>query len=98
MNEPIYTNENISKNIDADLFYQIQCFSKRNNISVYRVMLSTYCALLHQMTNAEEIIVGIPINTRPHTEEGNVFGYFVNTLPIRITIEKGIHLRGYLTR
>ncbi|HDR6315510.1 TPA: amino acid adenylation domain-containing protein [Bacillus thuringiensis] len=98
MNGPIYTNENISKNIDADLFYQIQCFAKRNNISVYRVMLSTYCALLHQMTNAEEIIVGIPINTRTQTEEGNAFGYFVNTLPIRITIEKGDTFRGILNK
>ncbi|PEY62862.1 non-ribosomal peptide synthetase [Bacillus cereus] len=89
MNEKRYTDKNISKNINSDLFYQIQCFAKKNNISIYRVMLSTYCTLLHQMTNAEEIIVGIPINTRPHTEERNTFGYFVNTLPIRITIEKG---------
>ncbi|MED3685585.1 amino acid adenylation domain-containing protein [Bacillus thuringiensis] len=89
MNEKRYTDQNISKNINSDLFYQIQCFAKKNNISIYRVMLSTYCTLLHQMTNAEEIIVGIPINTRPHTEERDTFGYFVNTVPIRITIEKG---------
>ncbi|SEJ42897.1 non-ribosomal peptide synthetase [Bacillus thuringiensis] len=98
MNEKRYTDKNISKNINSDLFYQIQCFAKKNNISIYRVMLSTYCTLLHQMTNAEEIIVGIPINTRPHTEERNTFGYFVNTLPIRITIEKGDTFKGILNK
>ncbi|MEB9164088.1 condensation domain-containing protein, partial [Bacillus cereus] len=98
MNEKRYTDQNISKNINSDLFYQIQCFAKKNNISIYRVMLSTYCTLLHQMTNAEEIIVGIPINTRPHTEERNTFGYFVNTVPIRITIEKGETFKGILNK
>ncbi|PFV28060.1 non-ribosomal peptide synthetase [Bacillus thuringiensis] len=98
MNEKRYTDKNISKNINSDLFYQIQCFAKKNNISIYRVMLSTYCTLLHQMTNAEEIIVGIPINTRPHTEERNTFGYFVNTLPIRITIAKGETFKGILNK
>ncbi|PEW56344.1 non-ribosomal peptide synthetase [Bacillus cereus] len=98
MNEKRYTDKNISKNINSDLFYQIQCFAKENNISIYRVMLSTYCTLLHQMTNAEEIIVGIPINTRPHTEERNTFGYFVNTVPIRITIEKGDTFKGILNK
>ncbi|WP_074625135.1 non-ribosomal peptide synthetase [Bacillus cereus] len=98
INEKRYTDKNISKNINSDLFYQIQCFAKKNNISIYRVMLSTYCTLLHQMTNAEEIIVGIPINTRPHTEERNTFGYFVNTLPIRITIEKGDAFKGILNK
>ncbi|PEZ37093.1 non-ribosomal peptide synthetase [Bacillus cereus] len=98
INEKRYTDKNISKNINSDLFYQIQCFAKKNNISIYRVMLSTYCTLLHQMTNAEEIIVGIPINTRPHTEERNTFGYFVNTVPIRITIEKGETFKGILNK
>ncbi|MCU7668197.1 non-ribosomal peptide synthetase [Bacillus thuringiensis] len=98
MNEKRYTDKNISKNINSDLFYQIQCFAKKNNISIYRVMLSTYCTLLHQMTNAEEIIVGIPINTRPHTEERDTFGYFVNTVPIRITIEKGETFKGILNK
>lgn len=98
MNEKRYTDKNISKNINSDIFYQIQCFAKKNNISIYRVMLSTYCTLLHQMTNAEEIIVGIPINTRPHTEERNTFGYFVNTVPIRITIEKGETFKGILNK
>ncbi|PGQ95518.1 hypothetical protein COA25_31945, partial [Bacillus cereus] len=46
-NEQRYTNKNISKSIDSALFYQIQCFAKKNNISIYRVMLSTYCTLLH---------------------------------------------------
>ncbi|PFJ19175.1 non-ribosomal peptide synthetase [Bacillus cereus] len=98
MNEQRYTDKNISKNINSDIFYQIQCFAKKNNISIYRVMLSTYCTLLHQMTNAEEIIVGIPINTRPHTEERNTFGYFVNTVPIRITLEKGETFKGILNK
>ncbi|PEP89080.1 non-ribosomal peptide synthetase [Bacillus toyonensis] len=72
--------------IDADLTYAIHHFSKRHRISKYRVLLSIYIVLLHQMTNQTDLVVGIPVNMRErNTQEQDVFGYFVNTVPLRIT-------------
>jgi fengycin family lipopeptide synthetase D len=81
-----YSGECISKTIDSNIYLQVKSFSEKNKVSMYRVMLSAYFSLLHQMTNAQEMIVGMPINTRPRSKEGDVFGYFVNTLPIRISM------------
>ncbi|MGG0262892.1 condensation domain-containing protein, partial [Bacillus mycoides] len=53
--------------------------------SKYRVLLSMYIVLLHQMTNQTDLIVGMPINMRErNTQEQDVFGYFVNTIPMRV--------------
>ncbi|PGA47457.1 non-ribosomal peptide synthetase, partial [Bacillus pseudomycoides] len=56
--------------------------------SMYRVMLSAYFSLLHQMTNSQDMVVGMPINTRPRSQEADTFGYFINTLPIIVSISK----------
>ncbi|MFC9541874.1 amino acid adenylation domain-containing protein [Lysinibacillus sp. NPDC056959] len=65
----------------------IEQFSKGNKVSSYRVWLSIYIVLLHQMTNQTDLVVGMPINTRSRDEEDmEVFGYFVNTVPLRIAL------------
>ncbi|OPA10890.1 non-ribosomal peptide synthetase [Bacillus cereus] len=71
--------------LDLPLNYAVHDFSKKHNISKYRVLLSIYIVLLHQMTNQTDLIVGIPINMRErNTQEQDVFGYFVNTIPLRV--------------
>lgn len=71
------------------LNYNLNCavheFSKIHYISKYRILLSVYIVLLHTMTNQTDFIVGMPINMRErNTQEQNVFGYFVNTIPLRV--------------
>ncbi|HDR8111928.1 TPA: amino acid adenylation domain-containing protein [Bacillus cereus] len=71
--------------IDTELTDALHHFAKAHRISTYRVLLSIYIVLLHQMTNQTDLVVGMPINMRErHTQEQDVFGYFVNTVPLRI--------------
>lgn len=71
--------------IDCNLNCAVHDFSKKHSISKYRVLLSMYIVLLHQMTNQTDLIVGMPINMRErNTQEQDVFGYFVNTIPMRV--------------
>ncbi|PFA86222.1 non-ribosomal peptide synthetase [Bacillus cereus] len=71
--------------LDLNLNCAVHDFSRKHNISKYRVLLSMYIVLLHQMTNQTDLIVGMPINMRErNTEEQDVFGYFVNTIPMRV--------------
>ncbi|HDR6246264.1 TPA: amino acid adenylation domain-containing protein [Bacillus cereus] len=82
-----YKEGAFQSSIDANLTYAIHHFAKRHGISTYRVLLSIYIVLLHQMTNQTDVVVGMPINMRErNTQEQNVFGYFVNTVPLCITV------------
>ncbi|MCQ6331648.1 condensation domain-containing protein, partial [Bacillus cereus] len=72
--------------IDTELTDAIHHFAKTHGISMYRVLLSIYIVLLHHMTNQTDLVVGMPINMRErNTQEQDVFGYFVNTVPLRIS-------------
>lgn len=71
--------------LDFNLNCAVHDFSRKHNISKYRILLSMYIVLLYQMTNQTDLIVGMPINMRErNTEEQDVFGYFVNTIPMRV--------------
>lgn len=71
--------------LDFNLNCAVHDFSKKHSISKYRVLLSIYIFLLHQMTNQTDLIVGMPINMRErNTQEQDVFGYFINTIPMRV--------------
>ncbi|PGR94288.1 non-ribosomal peptide synthetase [Bacillus pseudomycoides] len=83
-----HSGDCISKIIDKNVFIKIKDFAKKNKVSMYRVMLSAYFSLLHQMTNSQDMVVGMPINTRPRSQEADTFGYFINTLPIIVSISK----------
>ncbi|MGQ7189331.1 condensation domain-containing protein, partial [Escherichia sp. HC-CC] len=48
--------------IDTKLTDAIHHFAKTHRISTYRVLLSIYIVLLHQMTNQTNLVVGMPIN------------------------------------
>ncbi|PEO00751.1 non-ribosomal peptide synthetase [Bacillus cereus] len=81
-----YKEEAYQAIIDADLTCAITHFAERHRISKYRVLLSVYIVLLHQMTNQTDVVVGMPINMRErNTQEKDVFGYFVNTVPLYVT-------------
>ncbi|HDW3057338.1 TPA: amino acid adenylation domain-containing protein [Bacillus cereus] len=72
--------------IDTELTDAIHHFAKTHRISTYRVLLSIYIVLLHHMTNQTDLVVGMPINMRErNTQEQGAFGYFVNTVPLRIS-------------
>ncbi|QWH64186.1 amino acid adenylation domain-containing protein (plasmid) [Bacillus mycoides] len=73
------------KILDFNLNCAVHDFSKKHSISKYRILLSMYIVLLHHMTNQTDLIVGMPINMRErNTQEQDVFGYFVNTIPMRV--------------
>ncbi|MDG0949983.1 condensation domain-containing protein [Bacillus paranthracis] len=80
-----YKEEAYQTILDFNLNCAVRDFCNTHSISQYRVLLSVYIVLLHQMTNQTDVVVGMPINMRePNTRERDIFGYFVNTVPLRI--------------
>jgi amino acid adenylation domain-containing protein len=55
--------------------------------------LAAYFVLLHRYTGQSDIVVGTPIANRGRVELEQLIGYFVNTLPIRVSFGK--HLTFY---
>lgn len=53
----------------------------------YVLMLSAYYVLLHKCSGQEDILIGTPITNRDKTTLENVFGFFLNTIVLRVKLK-----------
>lgn len=57
--------------------------ARSQKVSLFTVLLAAFKTLLHRYTDAEDIVVGIPVSGRHHEELAPLLGYFSNTLALR---------------
>lgn len=65
---------------------KINSLANKLGITPYMILLSSYYVLLKKYTSQEDIIIGTPTVGRNVADLYNVIGMFVNTLPLRISI------------
>jgi len=70
--------------------------SKEENISLFGILLGVYAIMLQKYSGEEDICIGTPIASRPHSELENILGMFVNTLVIRLKFERNYTFREFL--
>jgi amino acid adenylation domain-containing protein len=58
-------------------------FARGEGVTVNMVLLAGFAALLHRVTGAPDVAIGIPVAGRDHPDLRNLIGFFVNTLTIR---------------
>lgn len=69
----------LSKSLSDD----VRKISVQENITVFMTLLAAFIALLHRYCNQDDIVVGVPVAGRNHTETENLIGFFVNSIIIR---------------
>ena len=57
--------------------------------TLFMVLLTAYCVLLHRLSGQREVIVNTPVRGRDTPELERVMGFFVNALPLRVELENG---------
>ncbi|WP_346095402.1 non-ribosomal peptide synthetase/type I polyketide synthase [Streptomyces olivaceiscleroticus] len=68
--------------LDAELSARVHTLAREHNVTAFMVLLAAYYALLHRYTGQDDIIVGSPVTGRTQEEFNQVYGYFVNPLPL----------------
>jgi amino acid adenylation domain-containing protein len=71
-----------SKNLSKDF----KKLSLKNGSSFFSGLLSVYALLLHKITGADDLIIGIPAAEQPTSGHNNLVGHYVNLLPVRIKL------------
>lgn len=69
--------------IDPERTRQLESLAREHGASLYMVLLGAFSVLLHRLTEAEDLIVGLPVAGRPGADSDDVVGMFVNSLPLR---------------
>ncbi len=76
----------ISFDIDNELFTALQKISKKENATMFVLLLTVFNVLLNKYSNSNDILIGTPSAGRIRSELENLIGLLVNTLVLRTNI------------
>ena len=78
-----FTGKHIQLSLSSDLSKNLIDLSKHEHTTLYMVLLSVFNVLIGRYSMQEDVVIGTGIANRPHHQLEEVFGFFVNTLPLR---------------
>jgi amino acid adenylation domain-containing protein len=84
--------------IDPALLAALKHLGQAEHATLFMTLLAAYYAFLHRYTGQTEFIVGTPVNGRTRPETRGMFGLFVNSVPMRCTVEGADTVRDLLAR
>lgn len=64
----------------------------KNNATLFMVLFSAYSILLSKLSGQEDLVIGVPVAGRRHSDIENMAGLFINTLPVRCRIDGRDHV------
>ncbi|PZE20567.1 non-ribosomal peptide synthetase [Paenibacillus xerothermodurans] len=83
-----FHGDRVSMSVSAGLKDKLHILADANGATLFMVLLATYYALLARYTGQDDIVVGTPAAGRNHGDLGGIVGMFVNTLPLRMRINR----------
>ncbi|MGE5499243.1 MAG: amino acid adenylation domain-containing protein [Syntrophothermus sp.] len=93
-----YCGRTFNFNIPAEITSALKELSRHQGITIYSLLVSAYLILLHKYSGQSDIIIGTPASGRTDPRFSDTVGYFVNPLPLRSRLVKGITLKNFLSR
>ncbi|HEX6184594.1 MAG TPA: amino acid adenylation domain-containing protein [Pyrinomonadaceae bacterium] len=84
--------------VEGEVADALARLSQAEGATLFMTLLAAFQTLLHRHTGLSDIIVGSPIANRGRAELEGLIGFFVNTLALRATFERGETFRGLLRR
>jgi len=62
--------------------------ARRTDTTLYMVMCAAYLVLLWRLTGQRDLLLGTPVAGRSRLEVQGLVGFFVNLLPMRVTLDE----------
>ncbi|MDI5965470.1 non-ribosomal peptide synthetase/type I polyketide synthase [Streptantibioticus silvisoli] len=86
---PVLTHNGASEffRLDPELTAAVHTVAREHNATPFMVLLSAYYLLLHRWSGQDDLIVGSPVSGRTREEDASVYGYYVNPLPLYVSLE-----------
>jgi amino acid adenylation domain-containing protein len=69
--------------IPREQAFSIQALSRRENVTMFMLLLTAFKTLLYRYTGQRDLLVGSPIANRTRVETENLIGCFINPLVFR---------------
>jgi amino acid adenylation domain-containing protein len=83
--------------LPKELATELKALSRRNDATLFMMLLAAFKAVLFRYTQQDDIVVGCPIAGRTRAETEPLIGFFVNTLALRSRIDANKSFRELLS-
>ncbi|MBE9229966.1 amino acid adenylation domain-containing protein, partial [Phormidium sp. LEGE 05292] len=93
-----YQGESYLLRLDEQLIQKLNNLAQTSGESLYRILLTAFYVLVYRYTNQEDILIGSPMRGRWTGDFQEIVGYFVNLIPLRISVEKNVKFAELLTQ
>lgn len=77
----------ILRTLSPGLHRRLSTLGAKDGCSLFMTVLAGYVALLHRLSGATDIIVGVPVAGRPAPGDAKVVGFCTHMVPVRVTVE-----------
>ncbi|MEV7770277.1 amino acid adenylation domain-containing protein [Kitasatospora sp. NPDC086791] len=71
----------------------VRALARSEDATPFMVLLAGLALTLHRRSGQRDLVLGSPVNVRGRAELDSLIGYFVNLLPLRLTLEEGASFR-----
>ncbi|MCL6588557.1 MAG: amino acid adenylation domain-containing protein [Firmicutes bacterium] len=99
-NKPLHYSiraKRISFLIPEEISLKITHYCEERKISIFTMFVAVFSIYIHQTTSKNDIMIGTTVLNRLNHIEKNTIGMFVNTIPIRLNIDKSLDFKSYLS-
>ncbi len=91
-----YEGKSVSYMIESSLAGRIDDICRKSEVTLSTFLLSVYGLLLSKLSGNKDIVVGIAVAGRRHSDLAGIIGMFVNTLAVRYRIDGSLTFSEYL--
>lgn len=90
-----FTRNNLTGNavraqftLPHNLITTINSFCKNNRISIFNFFMAVFSIYIGRTSGLDEFVIGTPILNRSNVKEKRTSGMFINTVPLKISLQK----------
>jgi hypothetical protein len=75
--------------VDAEIAKDVARLAAAEGTTVSAVAIAAFSVLLRRLSGHTDLLVGVPVADRGHAEFEDIVGFFIRTLPLRLTVDDG---------
>jgi amino acid adenylation domain-containing protein len=75
--------------IDAGTAGALRRLCRDHDATPFMAIMTALAVLLRRWTGQDDVVIGVPVNTRGEAGVDSVIGFFVNTVPVRVRLTGG---------
>jgi amino acid adenylation domain-containing protein len=83
-----FAAECVGTTLDANMTGALRELAARHGTTLFAVLLAAYAVVLARLTGSDDLLIAVPMAARTRPETESVVGLFMNTVPVRIRVDR----------